>query len=157
MKRLNRREKWLIGAPLLGLMVPAAVFLRGDGLDRKLRALAGPGAIDCGAVYGSETEKGYEAKGDQMEACADSAYDSGRPFYMREWIHMDGIKATIGTYGRPGKKTYHTTTMMPAGFPIFIRMYRDDSPNGNLFVPHESRKPKHFKGPFQKRRYWLFR
>ena len=153
--RLNRREVILLASLLLCLVVPTAYYLRGDGLDQKLRSMAGPGATDCGTITGNEeSQKEYDHKGDLMEACADQAHNAGKPFYMRQWVHMDGIKTTVGYVRTPEGKLYSIVYGLPTGIPFFISR----AANIGSLEPGEPVKPRPgSKHVFKKTRYWLLR
>jgi hypothetical protein len=127
-------------------------MLRGDGLDKKLRSMAGPNAIDCGTLTGNEkSEQEYHRKGDLVEACANQAHDVGKPFYMRQWVHMDGIKTTVGTVRTPDGRLYSIIYGVPRGFPFFI-------PTAANIQPLKLTEPKRSSKRGRKRtRYWLLR
>ena len=146
----KRRESLLFAAPLLLLVIP---FFSSDALDRKLRALAGPDAVNCGVVSESDAGPNYDIKGDAMDVCADAAYNSGRPFYMKQWVHMDGIKTTIGIVHTPEGKVLNIVYGVPRAVPFFIGWAAETykvNPE-ELIV----RRKGQAEGP--KKRYWLLR
>jgi len=102
------------------------------------------------------SSKAYARKGDSMEACADQAHNAGKPFYMRQWVHMDGIKTTVGYVRTPEGKLFTIVYGVPKGVPFFIDNFSSVSPlkPGEPIKPRPGNKYKH---NFQKNRYWLLR
>ncbi len=147
-RKLNKTERLLFVVPLVALFAPAVSYFRGDGLDRKLRAMAGPYAVDCGVLNGDE-ENEFEAKAETMDFCADAAHNQGKPLYMRQNVLLDGVRGSLGYVRTPEGKLYSIYYNAPRWIPFYIK--------GDLrpFKPSEPTKHHSGKVNLRKTRYWL--
>lgn len=80
----TRKRKVLFFLTTQIVILPILYHLRGDSLDRTQRALAGPGAIDCGFVSGvDQTDDEFYGNRTPMDTWITVAFKAHKPFYAR--------------------------------------------------------------------------
>ena len=152
--RLHRAKMalWAAGSLAVMLLIFFPVFhvSREDRLDRKLRAMAGPNAVDCGTLQGNEGDS-FDAKANAMETCTDRAHDASKPFTMRQNTLLDGVEGAMGFVRTPGGHLYSVYWNAPRWLPFSIES------ETRSFEPGEAPKPSPRRGNTQSTRYWLLR
>lgn len=118
-KKWTRQEKWLLLVPLLCLMLPLVMWsYRSDTLDRKLRALAGQGAVNCGVLHGNERER-FETIAESIDACCTQANQRQKPFFARQNVLLDGVEGASGVVRTPDGRMLFVYCSRPSS-PVFF-------------------------------------
>ncbi|MCX6366281.1 MAG: hypothetical protein NTX57_06170 [Armatimonadetes bacterium] len=92
---------------IFALLIGVGWRLLPDRLERRMKALAGPGAIDCS-----------DYRVPDAEVCMNQAYAQGKAFYGRRDSLPDWVKGSVGVVcRRKGTATYiHQNSAMPQGY-----------------------------------------
>lgn len=75
--KLTTKEKFLFLTPFIVLAWPLISYFRQDSLDRTMRQLAGPNAIDCGESF-AQTDR-YPVLKRSVQA-----FEARKPFFLRD-------------------------------------------------------------------------
>ena len=130
----TRGEKLLLLVPgLFLILILPAFFLRGDGLDRKMRQMAGPGAVDCGTVDSTQAPITSAAM-TKLDACAIVAYRAHRAFYGRLDEASYDFDASSGVVVTARGERFELYTENPGSFFLGFLQYTKSRPIPKGFV-----------------------